>query len=61
MGRMRSVVLFCVEEEKEVIWGRMEVGKQKMGLPEIPGCEELKENFYSYDRGNSLLHDTEII
>lgn len=36
-------------------------GKEKMGLPEIPGCEELKEDFGSHDRGKLPLHDMEII
>jgi len=53
--------LFCVEEEKDVIWEKVEVGKEKMGLPDIPGCEELKEDFCSRDRGESLLHDMEMV
>jgi hypothetical protein len=53
--------LFCVEEKKGVIWEKVEVGKEKMGLPEIPGFEELKEDFCSRDRGKSLLDGMEMI
>ena len=33
---MRSVVLFCVEEE-EVIWEKTEVGKRKWGCQRFRG------------------------
>jgi hypothetical protein len=47
--------LFCVEEEKEVIWEKVEVGKEKMGPPEIPGCGELKEDSRSRDKGGIAI------
>jgi hypothetical protein len=40
-GKMRSVVLFRVEEERDVIWEKSEVGKEKTGLPQ--GCHRFRD------------------